>query len=105
MLFAIIHDITPVLRSSLQFCDARWVESHTHGCTQLRMPLPGEINYASLKRQPGPGRPEARGNAAPQAGTRQYEPSGKRYSIDRNAISYMGWTFQVSTYQIFVSWL
>ncbi|CAL8468966.1 g8507 [Coccomyxa elongata] len=63
---------------------------------QLRMPLPGEINYASLKRQPGTGRPEARGNAAPQAGTRQYEPSGKRYSIDRNAISYMGWTFQVS---------
>ncbi|EIE26972.1 amine oxidase catalytic domain-containing protein [Coccomyxa subellipsoidea C-169] len=63
---------------------------------QLRQPLPGEINYASLKRQPGPGRPEPRGNAAPQAGSRQYEPSGKRYSIDRNAVSYMGWTFQVS---------
>lgn len=33
-------------------------------------------------------------NAAPQAGSRQYEPLGKRYSIDRNALSYMGWTLQ-----------
>ena len=36
----------------------------------------------------GPGLP-------PQAGPRQYEPQGKRFTIDRNAVDYMGWTFQV----------
>ncbi|CAK0783467.1 hypothetical protein CVIRNUC_006666 [Coccomyxa viridis] len=63
---------------------------------QLRFPQPGEPSYSSLRRAPGEGRPQPRSaNAAPQAGPRQYEPSGKRYTIDRNAISYMGWTFQV----------
>ena len=63
---------------------------------QLRFPQPGEPSYSSLRRTPGEGRPQSRSaNAAPQAGPRQYEPSGKRYTIDRNAISYMGWTFQV----------
>lgn len=51
-----------------------------------------------MKRAPGDGRPVPRSaNAAPQAGSRQYEPSGKRFTIDRNALSYMGWTFQVCT--------
>ena len=63
---------------------------------QLHWEQPGEPDYSSLKRTDGPGRPVPRGaNAAPQAGPRQYEPSGKRYTIDRNALSYMGWTFQV----------
>ena len=62
----------------------------------LRWPQPGEPSYSSLKRTPGPGRPVPRSaNAAPQAGTRQYEPTGKRFTINRNALSYMGWTFQV----------
>jgi hypothetical protein len=70
---------------------------------QLHIPVPGEMNYASLRRQPGPGRPELRDqNAIPQAGPRQYEPAGKRYIIDRNAISYMGWTFQVCAQTLFV---
>ena len=67
---------------------------------QLHMPQPGEPNYSSLRRTQGPGRPKPRGNAAPQAGPRQYEPAGKRYSIDRNAVNYMGWTFQVPLCQI-----
>ena len=63
---------------------------------QLHMPQPGEPSYSSIKRAPGDGRPTPRSaNAAPQAGPRQYEPSGKRFTIDRNALSYMGWTFQV----------
>ncbi|CAL5220606.1 g2648 [Coccomyxa viridis] len=63
---------------------------------QLRMPQPGEPSYSSIRRAPGDGRPTPRSaNAAPQAGPRQYEPSGKRFTIERNALSYMGWTFQV----------
>ncbi len=62
------------------------------------MPQPGEPSYSSIRRTPGDGRPTPRSaNAAPQAGPRQYEPSGKRFTIDRNALSYMGWTFQVCT--------
>ena len=66
---------------------------------QLRFPPLGEPSYSSLRRTPGEGRPQPRSANAPhQAGPRQYEPSGKRYTIDRNAISYMGWTFQVCNF-------
>lgn len=73
-----------------------WHKVPSHARAQIHLPAPDEWNVASVKRAPGQGRPAPRApNQAPQAGPRQYEPAGKRYSIDRNAVSYMGWTFQV----------
>ncbi len=61
---------------------------------QLVTPPPQDLAYSSLNFTGGPGRPAARGGAAPQAGARQYLPAGQRFRIARNAVDWLGWRFQ-----------
>lgn len=64
------------------------------GAVQAVTPPPEDLGYSSLNFTAGPGRPAARGGAAPQAGPRQYQPAGQRFGINRNSVNWMGWSFQ-----------
>jgi hypothetical protein len=61
---------------------------------QVVTPPPQDLAYSSLNFTGGPGRPAARGGAAPQAAARQYLPAGQRFRIARNAVDWLGWSFQ-----------
>ncbi|KAK9823044.1 hypothetical protein WJX81_002929 [Elliptochloris bilobata] len=64
---------------------------------QAVTPVPEDLGYSSLNRTAGSMRPAARNGAAPQAGPRQYQPAGQRFRIDRNAVDWLGWSFQVGS--------
>ena len=61
---------------------------------QVVTPAPEDLGYSSLNLTRGPVRPAPVGGRAPQAGARQYQPAGQRFALQRNAVSWLGWTFQ-----------
>ena len=63
---------------------------------QVVTPAPEDLGYSSLNLTRGPVRPAPIGGRAPQAGARQYQPAGQRFALQRNVVSWLGWTFQAS---------
>ena len=61
---------------------------------QVVTPAPEDLGYSSLNLTRGPVRPAPVGGRAPQAGARQYQPAGQRFALQRDAVSWLGWTFQ-----------